>query len=56
MNVALKKWSFEDKESLIKICNEIDRTYLANRLPFPYTDAAADWWLNMVKEHDGAEE
>ncbi len=55
MNIELKKWSFEDKESLIKICNEVDRTYLANRLPFPYTDEAADWWLNMVKEHDGVD-
>lgn len=55
LKIELKKWSFEDKESLIKICNGVDRTYLANRLPFPYTDEAADWWLNMVKEHDGVD-
>lgn len=53
MKIELKKWSFEDKESLIEICNAVDRKYLANRLPFPYTEDSADWWLNMVHEHEG---
>lgn len=53
MKIELKKWSFEDKESLIEICNAVDRGYLANRLPFPYTEDSADWWLNMVHEHEG---
>lgn len=53
MKIELKKWSFEDKESLIEICNAVDRRYLANRLPFPYTEDSADWWLNMVDEHEG---
>ena len=43
MKIELKKWSFEDKESLIEICNAVDRKYLANRLPFPYTEDSADW-------------
>jgi ribosomal-protein-alanine N-acetyltransferase len=55
VNIELKKWSFEDKEILITICNGVDRTFLSNRLPFPYTDEAADWWLDMVKKHDGAD-
>lgn len=53
MNIELKKWTFDDKESLIKICNAVDRSNLSDRLPFPYTDESADWWLNMVQEHDG---
>lgn len=53
MKIELKKWSFKDKESLIKICNTVDRRYLANRLPFPYTEESAEWWLNMVHEHEG---
>lgn len=53
MKVELKKWSSEDKESLIEICNTVDRRYLANRLPFPYTEDSAEWWLHMVGEHDG---
>lgn len=52
-NIELKKWSIENKESLITICNGVDRQYLANRLPYPYTEESADWWLHMVAEHDG---
>lgn len=43
----------DDKEHLITVCNSVDRTYLANRLPFPYTEDSAAWWLNMVGEHEG---
>lgn len=53
MNVKLKKWTQEFKPELIKICNEVDRSYLSNRLPYPYTEESADWWLGMVSEHDG---
>ena len=31
----------------------MDRSYLSNRLPYPYTEESADWWLGMVSEHDG---
>lgn len=53
MKIELQKWSFEDKETLITICNSIDRSYLAGRIPNPYTEESADWWLNMVGESDG---
>ncbi|MBR3125374.1 MAG: GNAT family N-acetyltransferase [Mogibacterium sp.] len=53
MKVELIKWTQELKPELIKICNNVDRTYLSDRMPYPYTDAAADWWLGMVSEHDG---
>lgn len=52
MKIELKKWSFKDKEFLIKMCNTIDRNYLSDRLPNPYTNESAKWWLNMVKEND----
>ena len=35
------------------VCNGVDRTFLSNRMPDPYTEEAADWWLGMVAEHDG---
>ena len=35
------------------ICNAVNRGYLSNRLPFPYTESDAKWWLDMVEEHDG---
>lgn len=53
MDVKLVKWTQEIKPDLIKICNDVDRSYLSNRLPYPYTEESADWWLGMVSEHDG---
>lgn len=53
MVIQLEKWSLEMKESLMAVCNAADRQYLANRLPYPYTAADAEWWLTMVAEHDG---
>ncbi|MCC0628039.1 MULTISPECIES: GNAT family N-acetyltransferase [unclassified Clostridioides] len=53
MNIKLNKWTLNDKESLISLCNLVDKKYLSNRIPSPYTKASADWWLNMVLEHDG---
>ena len=52
MEIELKKWSFEDEEALIKLCNAIDRSYLSDRLPNPYTKSAAQWWLNMIQENE----
>ena len=51
MNVKLEKWTQEYKPELIKICNEVDRSYLSNRLPYPYTEESADWWLGMISEN-----
>lgn len=53
MNVKLVKWTQEIKPELKKICNDVDCSYLSNRLPYPYTEESADWWLGMVSEHDG---
>lgn len=55
LDIELKKWSLNDKEALKLICNAVDRTYLSNRLPFPYTEDDAIWWLNMVAERDGVD-
>lgn len=53
MYVELKKWTFDDMDSLIKLCNNADRKYLGDRLPSLYTEDSAQWWLNMAAEHDG---
>lgn len=53
MNMELKKWRFEYKNELIKLCNSIDRKYLSGRIPEPYTEKDADWWLNMLEENEG---
>jgi RimJ/RimL family protein N-acetyltransferase len=55
MNITLHPWTVNDRESLIALCNAVDRTFLSDRLPYPYTEADADWWLGMVAENDGKE-
>ena len=52
MNIILKKWDKELKDNLIEICNKVDRSFLSDRLSYPYTEASADWYLGMVAEHD----
>jgi len=51
--VVLRKWSPNDKAELIALCNAVDRTYLSDRMPFPYTEEDADWWLGMVGLNEG---
>ena len=55
MTIDLHKWTSADRESLMALCNAVDRTFLSDRLPYPYTEADADWWLGMVAENDGKE-
>lgn len=51
--IQLKKWDLTDADGLSAIGNAVDRTFLSDRLPFPYTKEDAEWWLNMVAEHEG---
>lgn len=53
MNIELKVPSAADKEGLKSVCNAIDRKYLSDRLPYPYTDESADWWIRMTAENEG---
>ncbi len=53
MDIKLKQWQIENKDILVKLCNEVNRQYISNRLPFPYTESDALWWLNMVQQKDG---
>ena len=55
MTIDLHEWTFADREALMAVCNAVDRTFLSDRLPYPYTEADADWWLGMVVENDGKE-
>ena len=55
VTVDLHKWTSADREALMALCNAVDRTFLSDRLPFPYTETDADWWLGMVMENDGQE-
>ena len=55
MTIDLHKRTSADREALMALCNAVDRTYLSDRLPYPYTEADADWWLGMVAGNDGKE-
>ena len=55
MTITLHNWKTDDKLVLMALCNAVDRTFLSDRLPYPYTEADADWWLGMVAENDGKE-
>ena len=55
MTIDLHKWTSADREALMALCNAVDRTFLSDRLPYPYTEADADWWLGLVTENDGKE-
>ena len=55
MTIDLHNWTSADREALMTLCNAVDRTFLSDRLPYPYTEADADLWLGMVAENDGKE-
>ena len=55
MTITLHNWKTDDKLMLMALCNAVDRTFLSDRLPYPYDEADADWWLGMVAENDGKE-
>lgn len=53
MTIELKRWSLEDRAALAAIGNGVDRRFLSDRLPDPYTEAAAEQWLHSVTARDG---
>ena len=42
MEIKIVKWSEDLKDWLISVCNNTDRSYLTDRLPYPYTEKDAD--------------
>ena len=55
MTISLHTWTLADSPTLMALCNAVDRTFLSDQLPNPYTEADADWWLRMVTENEGKE-
>ena len=53
MIITLHEWAITDKPALMELCNAVDRSFLSDRLPYPYSEADADWWLGMVAESEG---
>lgn len=53
--VALRKWELSDAASLAEMVGKIDRKYLSNRMPNPYTEADAEWFINEMAKKREAE-
>ena len=53
MEIALRRWEAADADQLAALCDGVDRRYLSDRLPSPYTRQDAENWLGMVAEHEG---
>ena len=50
--IELRTWPLSDRKDLRSLCNAVDRRFLSDRLPYPYTEKDADEWLNMVSENE----
>ena len=46
LKMELRHWVLSDAKELTNLCNAVDRHYLSDRLPNPYTEKDAAKWLN----------
>lgn len=53
MTLEFRPWQCEDAAALMKIMNTVDRQFLSDRLPYPYTERDAADWLRRVLEQEG---
>ena len=53
MKIELVKWDLQHKAELCRLCNGVDRSYLSDRIPYPYTEKNAEWWIGMTLEQEG---
>ena len=53
MDIKLRKWLHSDANELAMLCNNIDRRFLSDRLPNPYTIDDAGFWLQNVINSEG---
>jgi len=52
MTIELRSWRLADAKDLANLCNSVDKCFLSDRLPYPYTEEDAKAWLNMVAQND----
>ena len=50
--MKLRHWTQSDAKELTSLCNAIDRRFLSDRLPYPYTEKDAEEWLKTVSENE----
>ena len=50
---TLRKWELSDAEALAESINKVDRKYLADRIPNPYTKADGEYFIkNMAQKQE----
>ena len=52
MKIEIKQWALSDAKELTSLCNAVDRRFLSDRLPNPYTEKDAGEWLKTVSENE----
>ena len=52
LKLELRHWTQADAMELTSLCNAVDRRFLSDRLPNPYTEKDAEEWLKMVSENE----
>lgn len=56
MKIEIRKWTLDDAAGMADVCNNVDRTFLTNGLPYPYTEDNAKWWIeNNIFQKEGTE-
>ena len=50
--MELRHWVLSEAKELTNLCNAVNRHYLSDRLPNPYTEKDAEEWLKMVTDND----
>ena len=51
LKMELRHWVLSEAKELTNLCNAVDRHYLSDRLPNPYTEKDAEEWLKKVSEN-----
>ena len=52
LKMELKHWVLSDAKELTNLCNAVNRHYLSDRLPNPYTEKDAEEWLKKASENE----
>ena len=52
LKLELRHWTQADAMELTSLCNAVDRRFLSDRLPNPYTEKDAEEWPKTVSENE----
>ena len=53
--ITLRKWEISDAKALAEMVGKIDRKYLSDRMPNPYTEKDAEWFITEMAQKSEAE-